>query len=212
MRPVGTEPTKPMRCTSGWTSKKNHAALPYAEIPQFVAKLRQQDGVAALALEFVVLTAVRSGEAIGAQWPEFNVDEGVWTIPPGRMKADVEHRVPLSGPALAIIRAMAAERTSDTVFPKLAEKAMYDLLQRMQVNVTVHGFRSSFRDWAAEQTTVAREVAEAALAHAIQNKVEAAYRRSDLFGKRRKLMDDWGRYCIGSDTAGVVPLRRPATN
>jgi integrase len=184
---------------------KHHAALPYAEIGDFIAQLKQHDGVAARALEFTILTAARTGEVIGASWSEMNIAERVWVVPAERMKSDKEHRVPLSDAALAILKQMQAIRQGDFVFASgkarrpISNMAMMMTLRRMgRGDLTVHGFRSSFRDWAAEHTNFPREVAEMALAHAVGDKVEAAYRRGDLFQKRRQLMDAWSRFCIAS--------------
>jgi integrase len=199
----------------------HHAALPYADIAAFMTELRQQDGVAARALEFAILSAARTGEVLGARWPEINVGERLWTIPAERMKAGKEHRVPLSDAALAIIEAMSAIRSGDFVFPgasagkPLSNMSMLMLLRRMgQGDLTVHGFRSCFRDWAAERTTFPSEVAEMALAHVVSDKVEAAYRRGDLFDKRRQIMDTWARYvdgiAEGSGTVVDMALQRAA--
>jgi integrase len=199
---------------------KHHAALPYDEIGAFLADLRQREGGAAAALEFAILTAARTGEVIGARWSEIDVAAGVWTVPAERMKARVEHRVPLSEQALAVLRRLKGRRVNDVVFSgqrpgrALSNMALLMMLRRMgRENLTAHGFRSTFRDWTAERTGVAPEVAEAALAHTLTNKVEAAYRRSDLFEKRRSLMRQWGSFC-DQETAGdgptIVPLRAEA--
>jgi integrase len=179
----------------------HHPALPYSEIADFMVSLRSQEGIAARALEFLILTAARTGEIIGAQWDEVDLKDKIWVIPEARMKAGREHRVPLSGPALAILKKMNEIRESDFVFPggrkgkPLSNMAMLAVLKRMgRNNLTSHGFRSTFRDWAAERTNFPREVVEMALAHTIENKVEAAYRRGDLFQKRRQLMEAWARY------------------
>jgi integrase len=185
---------------------KHHAALPWTEAGTFLAELRQQAGMGAKALEFAVLTAARSGEVLGARWKEIDLLAGVWTVPAARMKAGVEHRVPLSAPALALLGEVAKLRLSDSaeafVFPSpvptrpLSNMAMTMVLRRMhRSHLTVHGFRSCFRDWTAETTGFPREVAEAALAHTLEDKVEAAYRRGDLFDKRRALMNAWGSFC-----------------
>jgi integrase len=173
-----------------------------------VTLLRSLEGVAARALEFLILTATRTGEVIGAMWDEIGMDAAVWTIPASRMKGGREHRVPLSDRALAILEEMRG-LDRELVFP-LSEKAMAMLLRRLgRANVTVHGFRSTFRDWAAETTAYPNHVVELALAHAISNGVEAAYRRGDLFDKRRRLMADWARYCATERTAnGVTPIRK----
>jgi integrase len=196
---------------------KHHAALPYAELPDFIADLRAQEGVAARALEFTILTAARTGDTIGAVWDEVNTSDKVWTVPGERMKAGKEHRVPLSSRALAILRDEREVRTSDYVFPggkagkPLSNMAMTEVLRRMECgDITVHGFRSTFRDWAAERTNFPSEVVEMALAHAVGDKVEAAYRRGDLFEKRRRLMTEWASFCSTPAASGrdkVVPMR-----
>jgi integrase len=182
-------------------------ALSYNEINACVTLLRSLEGIAARALEFTILTAARTGEVIEATWDEFDMDAAVWTIPAERMKGGREHRVPLSDRALAILGEMRGN--GGRVFP-LSEKAMAMRLERLGYSdVTVHGFRSTFRDWAAETTAYPNHVVELALAHAISNGVEAAYRRGDLFEKRRQLMDDWARYCATERTAnGVTPIRK----
>jgi integrase len=194
---------------------QHHPALPYSEISDFLSGLRKQEGVAARALEFLILTATRTGEVIGARWEEFGLDKKVWTIPGDRMKAGKEHRVPLSGPTLAIIEEMRAERVNDHpfVFPggrpgkPLSNMAMLVLLRRMgRSDLTAHGFRSTFRDWAAELTQFQNEVVEMALAHSVGDKVEAAYRRGDLVPKRRELMEAWARYCETRPRENVFSL------
>jgi integrase len=193
---------------------KHHAALPYGELPGFIAALREQEGVAARALEFTILTAARTGETTGGSRAEINPAAKVWTIPAARMKAGREHRVPLPPRALTIIDDMVAT-DAKFVFPggklgkPLSNMAMTTVLRRMdRGDITVHGFRSTFRDWAAERTNYPREVVEMALAHSIGDKVEAAYRRGDLFEKRRRLMSEWATYCArGKAAATVVPLR-----
>lgn len=194
-------------------TRGHHAAMPYNDVPAFVDDLQKRQATAASALEFVILTAARSGEVLGARWNEFDVDRAVWTVPASRMKAGREHRVPLSPRALEIVKAM--DRNEPFVFVgqkqsrPLSSMALEMMLRRMKVeNATVHGFRSSFRDWAAEQTNFPNEVCEAALAHVIENKAEAAYQRSDLFEKRRKLMAAWCAYCAKPMTAKIVALRR----
>jgi integrase len=196
----------------------HHAALAYAKIGAFMAELRQQEGVAAQALEFAILTAARTGEVLGARWEEFNRAERLWIVPGERMKAGKEHRVPLSDAALVIVDKMAEVRQGDSVFPgakegrSLSQMAMLMLLRRMgHAELTAHGFRSTFRDWAAERTAFPAEVAEMALAHVVGDKVEAAYRRSDLFEKRRALAEAWATFCAAPAVDGaVVPLRRKA--
>lgn len=184
--------------------KSNFAALPYKEIPQFMQQLRNQQGVGSAALEFAILTAARSGEVRGATWDEIDLSENTWTIPSERMKAGKEHRAPLSSTAINIIFMMQETRVSEFIFPgareskPLSDMSLTAVLRRMERgDLTVHGFRSSFRDWTSETTSYPREVCEMALAHTITNKVEAAYRRGDLFEKRVQLMNDWARYCFG---------------
>jgi len=192
----------------------HHPALPYSEIADFIVSLRTQEGIAACALEFLILTAARTGEIIGARWDEVDLNEKVWVVSGERMKTGREHRVPLSGPALAVFKKMKEIGESDFVFPggkrgkPLSNMAMLALLKRIGRNdLTAHGFRSTFRDWAAERTNFPREVVEMALAHTIENKVEAAYRRGDLFQKRRQLMEAWARFCLTTSVqADVVPI------
>jgi len=194
---------------------KHLAALPYAEIGAFVAKLREQEGTGARCLEFVIVTCVRTSEAIGARWSEIDLSKRLWIIPPDRMKAAREHRVPLSDRAIEILKALPREKGSDWVFiggragTNLSNMAMLALLKRMaRGDLTVHGFRSTFRDWAAEQTNFPRDAAELALAHAVGDKVEAAYRRGDMFEKRRKLAQAWATYCSLVPRGEVVSLRK----
>jgi integrase len=196
-------------------TRGHHAAMPYAEVPAFVIALQGRQAIAALALEFAILTAARSGEVLGARWNEFDVDRAVWTVPAKRMKAGREHRVPLSRRAVKIVKVLHEASAGDFVFPgqkpgkPLSVMALEMVLRRMKVDdVTVHGFRSAFRDWAAECTNFTNEVCEAALAHVIENKAEAAYRRGDLFDKRRKLMDTWAAYCAAPKAGKVVAFRR----
>jgi integrase len=192
------------------------AAMPYAGVPSFLVALRGREGVAPRALEFAVLTAARSSEVLRATWSEVDLAGKTWTVPAGRMKAGREHRVPLSPDAVALLRALPRVAGNEHVFPGarrsqgLGHVSLFDVLRTMgRGDVTVHGFRSSFRDWAAEQTGYPREICEAALAHVVGNQVEAAYRRSDLFEKRRHLMNDWARFCARpADKSGdVVPMR-----
>jgi integrase len=196
-------------------TREHHAALPYDEMPALMAQLREQHGTAARALEWLILSASRTAEVIGAKPDEIDDDKAVWTIPAQRMKAGKEHRVPLSRRALEIA---AAHPSGPYLFAgrddgqPLSNMAMLELLKRMDHDaLTVHGFRSTFRDWAAECTAHDNFVVEMALAHAISNKVEAAYRRGDLFEKRRQLMLDWERYCLGMTKASTVtPITRAA--
>jgi integrase len=194
---------------------EHHAALPYDEVGAFIADLRQRDGGAAPALEFAILTAARTAEVIGARWSEIDMAAGVWIIPAERMKGRIEHRVPLSEQALAVLRRVGSQKVNDVVFSgqklgrALSNMALLMMLRRMgRQDVTAHGFRSTFRDWTAERTGVAREVAEAALAHIVTSKAEAAYRRSDLFEKRRLLMDQWGTYCDQPMNGGAATVLR----
>jgi integrase len=177
----------------------HHPALPYRDLPAFMIDLRERDGVAARALEFAILTAARTGEVIGARWAEIDLQSRLWTVPAERMKAGREHRVPLSEAAMALLAAL--KREGDRVFP-VSNMAMTMLLRRMgRGDLTVHGFRSTFSDWCAEQTNFPSEVREMALAHAVGDRVEAAYRRGDLFEKRRELMEAWARYADGEEPA-----------
>jgi integrase len=195
---------------------EHHPALAFGELPAFVEVLRQENGTAAQALEFAILTSARTGEVIGAQRREIDLTARLWTIPGSRMKGGREHRVPLSDAALAVIAAVPLAEPDAFLFPggkprrPLSNMAMLQLLKRMKRDdLTVHGFRSTFRDWAAERTGFQNEVIEMALAHAVGDKVEAAYRRGDLFDKRRRLMDAWAGYCTSAPAiGGVVPLRR----
>ena len=195
---------------------RHHAALPFADLQDFMADLRGLDGVSPRALEFAILTAARTGETIGARWEEIDLKTKVWIIPPERMKGGREHRVPLSSRALEILELIHRESESEFVFPggragkPLSNMAMLATLRRMnRSDVTAHGFRSTFSDWAAETTGYPREVVEMALAHAVSDKVEAAYRRGDLFEKRRRIMEDWSTYCTLPAPTGdrVVALK-----
>ena len=202
----------------------HHEAMPYANVPAFMAALAQPEGIGAKALEFTVLTATRTGETIGATWREVDLSKATWTIPADRMKAEAEHSVPLSPRAVEILKEvqpLAKGRSDAPLFPSTHGGALSNMAMLMQLRrlvpaakdaprLTVHGFRSSFRDWAAECTGFAHEVCEMALAHTIGNKAEAAYRRGQLFDKRRKLMDAWATYCASDGAAGakVTPIRR----
>ena len=196
-------------------ARGHHAALPFDKVPAFVAELRERKAMAALALEFTIMTAARTGEVIGARWSEIDIAGGIWTVPSERMKAGKEHRVPLCSRALQILRTvMPADDPKPGAYVFLGEKtskplsnmAMAKLLERMDVEATVHGFRSSFRDWASETTGFAHQTVEQALAHTIQNKAEAAYRRGDQLAKRRELMAAWQSFCESGGV--VVPLRQ----
>jgi integrase len=190
---------------------EHHPAMDYREIGDFMTELRQVDSVAARALEFVILTAARSVEGTGAQWAEVDMDDKLWTLPASRMKARRQHRVPLSDAAMTVIEGMAAVRCNDAVFPgrgrgSISAQVVWQLLRDMRPGVTIHGFRSTFRDWAGD-SGYPREVAEAALAHSIGNQVEQAYRRGDALEQRRKLMSAWADFCGRGTGANVVPLR-----
>jgi integrase len=192
----------------------HHPALPYAEIGAFMVELHGHKGIAPRALEFCILTATRTAEIIAAEWPEIDLQAKTWTIPAGRMKAGREHRVPLSPAAIKALRAVEGHHKK-YVFPghkrgtHLSAWGMLAVLRRMnRKDITVHGFRSTFRDWCSETTSYPEAVAEMALAHTLSDKTEAAYRRGDLFEKRRKLMNEWARYCEKVRTkAGVTPIR-----
>jgi integrase len=195
---------------------EHHPALPHAQLPAFLDNLRAEDGsdVVKLAFEFLILTAARTGEVVGARWDEIDLVAKVWTIPGDRIKAGREHRVPLSSRAVALLTATKAlAKDSAYVFPgrskeaTLSNMAFLMMLRRLgHHDITVHGFRSTFRDWAAEKTNAPRDVVEAALAHVVRDKTEAAYFRSDLFERRRRLMDTWATFATTTPTK-VMPLR-----
>jgi integrase len=194
---------------------EHHNAMPYAELPEFMAKLAEAQGVPARALEFLILTAARTSEVSNAVWSEFDLSAKTWTIPAERMKASQPHRVPLSGRAVALLEALPREGEFVFVGAKAGAPiswiAMLRCLKRITHNgSTVHGFRSTFSDWANERTNHSNHVIEQALAHAVGNAVERAYRRGDLFEKRRRLMSDWARYCSTpvADTGNVVAINR----
>jgi integrase len=199
---------------------RNHPALPYAEIPLFMAELRDREGISARALEFLILTASRTAEVLGATWNEFDLINKLWLIPAERMKASREHRIPLSEAAIDVLKSLPKEAKNPHVFiggrkgQGLSNMAMLELLRGMRPGLTVHGFRSTFKDWAAEQTNYPNIVSEMALAHRIPDRVEAAYRRGDLLEKRRRLMRDWAKYSLSKPVAAVgenvVTLKRTA--
>jgi integrase len=200
-------------------ARGHHKALPFSQAPKFMTALRANESVAARMLEFQILTAARPGEVRGALWSEIDMDEGVWIIPAVRMKAGKEHRVPLSGRALTVLRHMATLKRKDQALVflspqggKFSDMAMGKVLERMGYRgiTTAHGFRSSFKDWASETHPADNTVSEMALAHVIGNQAEAAYRRGDLFEKRRKLMTDWTTFCAGG--AKVVHLQQVASS
>lgn len=197
-------------------SRGHHKALDWRDVPAFVQRLRAKGGTAARALEFTILTATRTSEVTGARWPEFNLAEGTWTIPPERMKAGNAHRVPLSPPALAILRAMEKARSSDFVFSfsgkhPLSNMAMLQVLRGMGEKATTHGFRASFRTWAGEASNAPRDIVEACLAHTIENAAERAYVRGDVLAKRATLMSAWASF-IDAPAATVLPLHAVAAS
>lgn len=192
---------------------EHHAALPVSEVGAFMARLRAAEGLGARALEFAILTAARSGEVRGATWDEIDLDAALWVVPAERMKMSREHRVPLSPPALNLLRAQPRINGTELVFPAprggtLSDMTLSAVLRRMAVPAVPHGFRSTFRDWCSESTNYPRDVAEQALAHAISSKVEAAYRRGDLFEKRRRLMADWATFVGRVPAVGTVTTLR----
>ena len=197
-------------------TRGHHAAMAFDDVPEFTGKLREREATAALALEFAILTAARSGEVLGARWAEFDLEGKVWTVPAARMKAGREHRVPLSSRALAILEVVAEAKTGEFVFAgqkagkPLSGMAMEMVLRRMKADaVTVHGFRSAFRDWCGEATSFPRELAEAALAHVAGDATERAYRRGDALEKRRKLMEAWANFCEPKAGSNVLSMTQP---
>jgi integrase len=187
---------------------QHHPALPYEKMPAFMRELRKSEDLSRLALDFTILTVARTSETIGCRWPNISFAKRLWTVPPDLIKGQKEHRVPLTAPVIAILKKLSKlKRDDDFVFPgpkkgkHLSNGAMLMLLERMgHSDITVHGFRSSFKDWAIERTTFAPEVSEMALAHVVEDKVEAAYRRGDLLKKRRGLMEAWAKYCAKAPT------------
>lgn len=194
----------------------HHAALPFGETGAFMVELAKVEGLGARALEFAILTAARSGEVRGATWSEIDLTAKVWTIPASRMKAEKEHRIPLSDTAVSLLEALPRIAGTDLVFPsaknaQLSDMTLTAVLRRMNQPVTAHGFRSTFRDWAGETTAYPREVIEHALAHQLKDKAEASYARGTLFEKRRRLMNDWAKHCgTVQTTASVTPIRGSA--
>jgi integrase len=194
---------------------EHRAALPVDEVGSFMKELRLAEGMGARALEFAILTAARSGEVRGATWEEVDLGRALWTIPAQRMKAGREHRVPLPPAALALLAALPREGGASLVFPaprggQLSDMTLTAVLRRMNVAAVPHGFRSTFRDWAAERTNYPRDAAEMALAHTIGDKVEAAYRRGDRFEKRRRMMADWANFLAKVASSGAVVSMRHA--
>ena len=200
----------------GKVNRGHHAALPYGDMPAFTADLRSREATAALALEFLILTAARTGEALAVRWDEFDLEAGLWTVPADRMKARREHRVPLSRRALAIVNRLAEARTGEFVSSgqrsgkPLSSMALLMLLRRMgRADITAHGFRSAFSDWASEVSPFSSELRETALAHTIGNKAEAAYRQGDALEKRRSMMEAWAQWCEPK-AVNVVPFAKPS--
>jgi integrase len=194
-------------------SRGHHAAMPYRDVPAFVGKLREAETVPALALEFTILTAARIGEVLGARWSEIDLPSKVWVIAANRMKSGVEHRVPLSSRAVEIVEQMAAIRAGDFVFPghRIGRPISHSSVKKEGSGAgTIHGYRSSFRDWCGEETSFPREIAEQALAHATGNAVEQSYRRGDALEKRRALMDAWANYMEPQAAGNVIALTRSA--
>jgi len=195
---------------------EHHTALPIDAMGAFMLDLRKREGIAARALEFAILTAARSGEVRGMKWAEVDQVTGVWTIPADRMKAGKEHRVPLTESAIRILNAQSHQEGIDLVFPAprggvLSDMTLTAVTRRMEVAAVPHGFRSTFRDWAAERTNFPRDMAEQALAHALGDKVEAAYRRGDMLEKRRQMMQAWAKFCeLPAKSGDVVPIRSKA--
>lgn len=197
-------------------TRGHHAAMAYEDVPAFIAKIRERRATSALALEFTILTAARSGEALGAKWDEIDTVRKLWTIPANRMKAGNIHRVPLCGRALEILEQLSAVKNGPFVFANhagdgsMSNMAMLMMLRRIEPDLTVHGFRSAFRDWAGNETHFMREVAEAALAHQVGDEVERAYRRGDALEKRRELMDAWAAYCEPKASGGaqIIPMKQ----
>lgn len=194
-------------------TRGHHAAMPFTDVPAFMEALRDKAAMSARALEFLILTAARSGEVLGATWAEMDLERGIWTIPANRMKAGKEHRVPLSGRALTIVMELHASRHSDFVFPghvkgrPLSNMAFAMLMKRMKASAyTAHGFRSAFRDWAGDCTSFPRDVAEQALAHSVGDATERAYRRGDALEKRRELMAAWAAYCSANLSSNIISI------
>lgn len=217
--PAGREGLLPImpKLTKEAKRPKHHAALPYADTPAFLTALRGRDGTAARALEFTILTAARSGEVRNADWSEIDLERATWTIPPARMKAGKEHVVPLSDAALAILTATPENERKGLVFPgakegkPLSDMTLAAVLKRMdRADLTVHGFRSTFREWAGETTGHPREVIEHALAHQLADKAEASYQRGSLLPKRVRLMADWSGYVNGHSGGNIVPIKGAA--
>lgn len=195
--------------------REHHEAVPIDDLAGFLAGLRAKPGLGARALEFLILTAARSGEVRGARWDEINLQKAEWLVPGERMKAGKDHRVPLSAPAVKLLQALPRIEGSDLVFPSARGRALSDMtltkvMRDMGLDAVPHGFRSTFRDWTSERTNYPRDVAEMALAHTIGDKVEAAYRRGELFDKRRRMMSDWAAFCaLPAGKRGAIVALKP---
>jgi integrase len=193
---------------------EHHPALPFVQMPEFWTDLCKREGSAARALQFTILTAARTGEVIGATWPEIDFESKLWAIPGERMKAGREHKVPLSDPAIELLKSLCTGGDNDCIFvgsrlAGLSNMSMSAVVKRMgRTGITIHGFRSTFRDWAAERTSFANHIVEMALAHAIGDAVEKAYRRGELLTKRKALMQAWARFCTSAEAGVVVSMRR----
>ena len=204
---------KPLPHQSAAKRVRHHPALPFTELPAFMAELRENESISARALEFTILAAARTGETIGAKWSEIDLDAAVWAVPGERMKGGKEHEVPLSKEAVTLLENLPREKGGYAFAGARAKKplsnmAMLQLLRGIRSGLTVHGFRSTFRDWAGDRTNFPREVIEHALAHRIKDKAEASYRRSSALEKRRRLMEAWAGYCSVPFVSGrVVSLR-----
>jgi integrase len=189
--------------------QKHFAAMPFADVPTFIAKIRAIGSTVARMVEFTILTAGRRGEVLGATWAEIDIANAIWTVPANRMKISIEHRVPLSRRAIEIVEGQLRDRRSDFIFARIdGRKLSHDAGNALLEGFNLHGFRSSFRDWAGEATAFPREVAEAALAHRVGDAVEQAYRRGDALQKRRRLMDAWATFCSTTVTGDVIAIRR----
>ncbi len=188
---------------------RHHPALPFVDLPDFMARLRERNSISARALEFTILTAARTAEVTGSKWNEIDLGAGIWTVPAGRTKSSRPHRVPLSDRAIEILEGLPRERSGflfigGRVDSPISNFAMLQMLRGLEPGLTVHGFRSTFSDWARERTAYPRDVVEMALAHAVKDRTEAAYRRGDALEKRRRLMEAWSRYCSSPITSGDV--------
>jgi integrase len=182
-------------------AQEHHAALPYGELSAFMSELRRRDGTSARALEFLILTATRTNEAVSAKWGEIDLNQKVWTVPAGRTKTRKDHRVPLSDAAVGLLKSLPAD--NECLFPGITRKTLHAYLRRLSKDATVHGFRATFRTWAAERTSFPHEVAEQCLAHSVSEKVVRAYKRTTLFDQRRRLMDTWAKFARSPVASGA---------